>query len=60
MGYYSPRSGPHTFWYFRWVFVVFVLLYLVLGKGVHNWEFLEGFSSGYFTFIQSSEWATHN
>ena len=23
--------------------LVFVLLYEVLGKGLHNWEFLEGF-----------------
>ena len=29
-----------------------VLRYEVLGKGVHNWEFLEGFSSsGYFTLF---------
>ena len=25
MEFYSPQSRPHTFWYFRWTFLVFVL-----------------------------------
>ena len=30
---------------------MFILLYVVLGLGMDNWEFLEGFSSGYFTLF---------